>query len=155
MCLFFALEVFIEIFRIFFHRFSFPSQPSQPPPPLSPHLLIPLSFPSPPLFPLFPSSVSSNSHYFFLHLVHYLLFVYLSVYLFICLSSFFLLPPSFHPLQGDKEGKAAQEQYIRQETGHPSFQSMISKFDDTFNIQLKEFLERLWTDSHRHHPMLR
>ena len=106
-------------------------------------------------FPLFPSSVSSNSHYFFLHLVHYLLFVYLSVYLFICLSSFFLLPPSFHPLQGDKEGKAAQEQYIRQETGHPSFQSMISKFDDTFNIQLKEFLERLWTDSHRHHPMLR
>ena len=125
---------------------SLSSEPPQSPPPLSPHLLTPLSFPSPPLFSLF---------FLFLHLVHYLLFLYLSVYLFICLSSFFLLPPSSHPLQGDKEGKAAQEQYIRQETGHPSFQSMISKFDDTFNIQLKEFLERLWTDSHRHHPMLR
>lgn len=147
MCLFFALEVFIGIFRIFLHRFSS----------LSNFFFIStcatttssstsLSFPSPPLFFLF---------FLFLHLVHYLLFVYLSVYLFICLSSFFLLPPSSHPLQGDKEGKAAQEQYIRQETGHPSFQSMISKFDDTFNIQLKEFLERLWTDSHRHHPMLR
>ena len=24
-----------------------------------------------------------------------------------------------------------------------------------FILQLKEFLERLWTDSHRHHPQLR
>lgn len=148
MCLLFALEVFIGIFRIFLHRFSS----------LSNFFFIStyatttssstsLSFPSPPLLFFFSSfSILSTTFYLFI-----CLFIYLSVF---PLSSFFLLPP-FHPLQGDKEGKAAQEQYIRQETGHPSFQSMISKFDDTFNIQLKEFLERLWTDSHRHHPMLR
>jgi hypothetical protein len=42
--------------------------------------------------------------------------------------------PSY--LIGAREGKKAQEEFIRQETGHPSFQSMIGKFDDTFNIQV-------------------
>jgi hypothetical protein len=64
-------------------------------------------------------------------------------------------PSKQHGPKGAQEGKAAQEQYIRQETNHPAFQSMINKFEDTFNTQLREFLERLWTDSHRHHPQLR
>ena len=38
---------------------------------------------------------------------------------------------------GAREGKIAQEDYIRQETGHPSFQSMIGKFEDTFNLQVR------------------
>lgn len=63
-------------------------------------------------------------------------------------------PLKQHGPKGAKEGKAAQENYIKQETGHPAFQSMIKKFEDTFNDQLKDFLERLWADSHRHHPQL-
>lgn len=57
--------------------------------------------------------------------------------------------PSVH-----SAGKAAQESYIRHEVGHPAFQSMLSKFEETFNAQLREFLERLWTDSNRRHPQL-
>ena len=41
---------------------------------------------------------------------------------------------------GAREGKIAQEDYIRQETGHPSFQSMIGKFEDTFNLQVRHTL---------------
>ena len=40
---------------------------------------------------------------------------------------------------GAREGKIAQEDYIRQETGHPSFQSMIGKFEDTFNLQVRHY----------------
>ena len=53
-----------------------------------------------------------------------------------------------------RERDAAEARYIRQETGHPAFQSMLVKFEDTFNAQLREFLERLWADSHRNHPQL-
>ena len=35
-----------------------------------------------------------------------------------------------------KERDAAEERYIRQETGHPAFQSMLVKFEDTFNTQV-------------------
>jgi gamma-tubulin complex component 2 len=50
--------------------------------------------------------------------------------------------------------KALQESYIRHEVGHPAFQSMLVKFEETFSAQLREFLERLWTDSNRRHPQL-
>ena len=40
---------------------------------------------------------------------------------------------------GAREGKIAQEDYIRQETGHPSFQSMIGKFEDTFDLQVRHY----------------
>lgn len=63
-------------------------------------------------------------------------------------------PLKQHGPIGAKEGKAAQENFIKQETAHPAFQSMVTKFEDTFNAQLKDFLERLWADSHRHHPQL-
>jgi hypothetical protein len=58
------------------------------------------------------------------------------------------------PSAMSRERNAAEERYIRQETGHPAFQSMLVKFQDTFNTQLREFLERLWSDSHRNHPQL-
>ena len=35
-----------------------------------------------------------------------------------------------------KERDAAEERYIRQETGHPAFQSMLVKFEETFNTQV-------------------
>ena len=53
-----------------------------------------------------------------------------------------------------RERDAGEARYIRQEAGHPAFQSMLVKFEDTFNSQLREFLERLWADSHRNHPQL-
>lgn len=58
------------------------------------------------------------------------------------------------PSSMSKDRNAAEERYIRQETGHPAFQSMLVKFEATFNTQLREFLERLWADSHRNHPQL-
>jgi len=48
----------------------------------------------------------------------------------------------------------SQATYIKQETSHDVFSRMLQKFSDTFDAQLKEFLERLWTDSYSHHPQL-
>jgi gamma-tubulin complex component 2 len=49
---------------------------------------------------------------------------------------------------------AAYTEYIDRETSHESFVKMLEKFSDTFDSQLKEFLEKLWTDSYKHHAQL-
>jgi hypothetical protein len=49
----------------------------------------------------------------------------------------------------------AQTNFIKKETAHESFEKMLNKFSETFDSQLKEFLEKLWTDSYHYHPQLR
>jgi gamma-tubulin complex component 2 len=49
----------------------------------------------------------------------------------------------------------AQTNFIKKETAHDSFEKMLNKFSETFDSQLKEFLEKLWTDSYHYHPQLR
>eukprot|EP01038_Epipyxis_sp_PR26KG_P006038 gene6038-8313_t len=44
--------------------------------------------------------------------------------------------------------------HVEQETSHEPFQRMLSKFSDSFDSQLKEFLSKLWMDSNRHHAQL-
>lgn len=49
---------------------------------------------------------------------------------------------------------AARSEHITQEASHSSYVATIARFEETFDKQVGEFLERLWTDSHRHHPQL-
>mmetsp|Transcript_6119 Transcript_6119/g.9233 ORF Transcript_6119/g.9233 Transcript_6119/m.9233 type:complete len:1075 (-) Transcript_6119:183-3407(-) len=47
-----------------------------------------------------------------------------------------------------------QSEFIAREVSHDAYVRMLAKFSDTFDTQLGEFLEKLWTDSYRHHPQL-
>lgn len=67
---------------------------------------------------------------------------------------------------------AAYVDYIEKEISHESFQKMLAKFTDAFDTQvsiqviigsvivmpffqqLKEFLDKLWTDAYRRHAQL-
>jgi gamma-tubulin complex component 2 len=42
-----------------------------------------------------------------------------------------------------------QEEFIRHEISHDAYIRMITKFSDTFDTQLADFLDRLWNDSNR------
>ena len=45
-------------------------------------------------------------------------------------------------------------QMINKEASHESYKRTLNKFSSTFDAQLAEFLEKLWTASNRHHPQL-
>jgi hypothetical protein len=47
-----------------------------------------------------------------------------------------------------------QADFISREVTHEAYIRMLEKFSDTFDQQLREFLDKLWTDSYRHHPQL-
>lgn len=47
-----------------------------------------------------------------------------------------------------------QEDFITREVTHDAYIRTLAKFSDTFDSQLGEFLEKLWTDSYRNHPQL-
>ena len=48
----------------------------------------------------------------------------------------------------------ARSEYISSEATHETYVRTFNKFSSTFDAQVVEFLEKLWTDSHRHHPQL-
>ena len=48
----------------------------------------------------------------------------------------------------------ARSDYINSETSHDSYTATLDRFASTFDGQVVEFLERLWSDSHRNHPQL-
>jgi len=48
----------------------------------------------------------------------------------------------------------ARSEHMASEAAHDTYSRTIQRFESTFNTQVGEFLEKLWTDSHRHHPQL-
>ena len=48
----------------------------------------------------------------------------------------------------------ARSEYIRSETTHDAYTRTLDRFATTFDGLVVDFLERLWTDSHRNHPQL-
>jgi hypothetical protein len=53
-----------------------------------------------------------------------------------------------------KARNEAQSGFVQKEASHEAFKRMLAKFSDTFDSQIREFLERLWADSYRQHPQL-
>ena len=48
----------------------------------------------------------------------------------------------------------ARSEHMNSEATHETYVRTIARFEKTFDAQVGEFLERLWNDSHRHHPQL-
>jgi gamma-tubulin complex component 2 len=48
----------------------------------------------------------------------------------------------------------ARSEHLTSEASHETYVRTIKRFEATFDAQVGEFLEGLWTDSHRHHPQL-
>ena len=53
-----------------------------------------------------------------------------------------------------KHKRAIQSEILNKEASHEVFQRTLAKFTSTFDSQLAEFLEKLWTASSRQHPQL-
>ena len=64
-------------------------------------------------------------------------------------SSLFEKIPSSTSRTDRAQKLEVQEEFIRHEISHEAYIRMITKFSDTFDTQLADFLDRLWNDSNR------